>query len=126
MNHSITLAADQRSALLRYYRGPFPTALRLRAHLILLLADRWPWDDIARALYCSTRTIARWKERFQRDGLRALPGQPAGAPRRLGACWAALVVAWVLQLTPRAFGSCFRARMGSSLPALRPLACPSR
>ena len=87
MNHSITLTADQRSALLRYYRGPFPTALRLRAHLILLLADRWPWDDIARALYCSTRTIARWKARFERGGLRALNGEAPGPRPRLGPSW---------------------------------------
>ena len=104
MSHSITLTPAQRSTLLRYYRGPFRPQLRLRAHILLLLADGWPWDDIARALYCSTRTIARWKERFRREGIGTLPGQPAGAPRRLGPCWAALVVAWALQLTPRAFG----------------------
>jgi transposase len=102
--HSITLTPDQRSALLRYYRGAGRPQLRLRAHILLLLADGRPWDDIARALYCSTRTVARWKARFQRHGLRALPGQPTGAPRRLGAGWAALVVTWVLRLTPRAFG----------------------
>jgi transposase len=102
--HSITLTPQQRSALLRYYRGPFRPQLRLRAHILLLLADGRRWDDIARALYCSTRTIARWQGRFRRHGLRALPGRPAGAPRRLGAGWAALVVTWVLQLTPRAFG----------------------
>lgn len=104
MPHSISLTPDQRATLLRYYRGPFRPQLRLRAHILLLLADGRPWDDIAGALYCSTRTIARWKGRFQHLGLRALPGQPTGAPSRLGAGWAALVVTWALQLTPRAFG----------------------
>src|SRR5262249_35576198 len=92
------------SALLRYYRAAGRPQLRLRAHILLLLADGRPWDDIARALYCSTRTVARWKARFRRHGLRALPGEPAGAPRRLAAGWAALVVTWALRLTPRAFG----------------------
>jgi transposase len=104
VSHSITLSPDQRSTLLRYYRGAAHPQLRLRAHILLLLADGRPWGDIARALYCSTRTIARWKGRFQRQGLAALPGLPTGAPRRLGAGWAAWVVAWALQLTPRAFG----------------------
>jgi len=104
VSHSIILTPDQRGTLLRYYRGPFAPRWRLRAHILLLLHDGRPWDDIARALFCSTRTIARWKRRFQRHGLAALPGQAAGAPRRLGAGWIALVVSWVLSLTPRAFG----------------------
>ena len=104
MSHSITLAPDQRATLLRYYRGPFDPRLRLRAHILLLLDDGWPWDDIARALYCSTRTIARWRDRFRRGGLAARPGQPPGPARRLGAAWAALVATWALHLTPRAFG----------------------
>lgn len=104
MSHSISLTDTQRDTLLRYYRGPFEPQRRLRAHILLLLADGWTWDDIARALYCSSRTIARWKERFQREGLAALVGQPTGAPRRLGPGWVAIVVAWVLRLTPRAFG----------------------
>jgi putative transposase len=106
LSHSITLTPDQRGTLLRYYRGHCPPQLRLRAHIVLLLADGRTWDDIAGALYCSTRTIARWKDRFQGGGTQALFGQPAGAPRRLGAGGAALVVAWVLRLTPRAFGLC--------------------
>jgi putative transposase len=104
VSHSITLTADQRAALLRTYRGPFAPRLRLRAHILLLLHDGRTWDDIAAALYCSTRTIARWRQRFLRHGLAGLPGQPAGPPRRLGGAWVAVVVTWVLQATPRAFG----------------------
>jgi putative transposase len=104
VSHSITLTSEQRATLLRYYRGPFAPQLRLRAHILLLLHDRRTWDDIARTLYCSTRTIARWQQRFLRQGLAALPGQPPGAPRRLDSGWAAVVVTWVLQTTPRAFG----------------------
>jgi putative transposase len=104
MCHSITLSDQQRSTLLRYYRGPFDSHLRLRAHILLLLDDGRSWQDIAQTLYCSTRTIARWKARFARGGLAALPGQPTGAPRRLATTWATTVVVWFLQLTPRAFG----------------------
>jgi putative transposase len=103
VSHSITLRPQQRDTLLRYYRTSTNPQLRLRAHILLLLDDGRSWDDIATALYCSTRTIARWKERFEQGGLAALPGQPPGARAR-GAGWAALVVGWVLSLTPRAFG----------------------
>lgn len=109
MSHSITLTPDQRATLLRYYRGPFDPQLRLRAHILLLLGDGHPWGHIARTLYCSTRTIARWKERFQSQGLKALPGLPPGPPRRFGAAWTAVVVHRVLNLTPRPFGL-FRSR----------------
>jgi transposase len=102
--HSINLTNSQRDTLFRYYRGPFEPQLRLRAHLLLLLDDGRSWGDIARTLYCSTRTIARWKKRFQRAGLDALAGPSVGAPRRLGVGWMAVVVHWVLHLTPRAFG----------------------
>src|SRR5262249_56595505 len=71
---------------------------------LLLLDDGRTWEDIAAALYCSTRTIGRWRQRFLEQGLAALSGQPTGAPPRLRAGWAAVVVTWVLQATPRAFG----------------------
>jgi transposase len=102
--HSITLTAAQRATLLRYYRGSFSHRTRLRAHILLLLHDGRSWEHIARTLYCSTRTIARWKDRFQRHGLAALAGPPTGAPRRLSAGWIAVVITWVLQFTPRVFG----------------------
>jgi transposase len=73
------------------------------------LDDGRTWDDIAHALYCSTRTIARWVQRWQRQGLQALPGLSPGPPRRFGAAFAALLVHWVLHLTPRTFGL-FRSR----------------
>ena len=104
MSHSITLTPDQRSTLLRSYRGSSEPRLRLRAHLLLLLHDGRHWDDVARALFCSTRTIARWQRRFRAGGLAALAGQAPGPAPRLAAPWAALVVGWVLTLTPRAFG----------------------
>jgi transposase len=103
VSHSITLTGDQRATLLRYYRGPCDSRLRLRAHILLLLDDGRAWDDIAATLYCSTRTIARWQQRFHSHGLAGLYGHRPG-PKGLGAGWAALVATWILQATPRAFG----------------------
>ena len=110
MSHSITLSADQRRKLLDYYRSPLhPADLHRRAHILLLLADGHPWATIAAVLYCSTRTIARWKGRFEHGGLEALFGQRRGPKPRFAAGWAALAVAWVTGRTPRAFGL-FRSR----------------
>ncbi len=103
MSHSITLTDDQRDTLLRFYRGPFDSRLRLRAHILLLLHDGRTWADIAATLYCSTRTIDRWRARFLAEGLPGLHGQPPGPANRLGACLA-VAVTWVLQATPKAFG----------------------
>lgn len=104
MRHSITLTPDQRATLLRYFRTSAQPQLRSRAHILLLLDDGRTWEDIARTLYCSSRTIDRWQRRFRAGGLAALVGRPVGAPRRLGSGWATVVVTWVLTLTPRTFG----------------------
>jgi len=102
--HCINLADGQRQALLACYRGQGPAELRLRAHLILLLADGHTWATICAVLYCSSRTVARWKARFEQGGVDGLLGRPRGTPRRFGSLWPALVVAWLLDFTPRAFG----------------------
>jgi putative transposase len=105
MSATISLTTDERNTLLDHYRCPFdPPALRLRVHILLLLADGYAWATIAAVLYCSTRTIARWKKRFEKSRLDALLGQPRGPKPRLAARWATLVVRWVTEQTPRAFG----------------------
>ena len=104
MSDSINLTPQQRQTLLDWYRGPHPAQLRLRAHLLLLLADGHTWATICAVLYCSSRTIARWKDRFHEQGLDGLLDRPRGTPRRFGSLWPALVVAWLLDFTPRAFG----------------------
>lgn len=105
MSASISLTADERNTLLDHYRCPFAQPeLRLRAHILLPLADGYPWATIAAVLYCSTRTIARWKKRFAKGRLGALAGEPRGPRPRLAARWVALVVRWVTEKTPRAFG----------------------
>jgi transposase len=115
--HSITLTADERHTLLDYLRHHPDPPLRLRAHILLLLADGYPWALISAVLYCSSRTIARWKGRFEEGRVPALLGLPAGPPSRLSESWLALIVAWVTQQTPRAFGF-FRSRWSCEVVVL--------
>ena len=102
MTPSITLTAAERNTLLRHYRrAPVPD-WRLRAHLLLLLADGWAWATITALLYTSSSTIARWQRRFRQGRLAAV--FPAGPPRPRVRSWAAVVVRWVLELAPADFG----------------------
>src|SRR5262249_29568500 len=103
MNFSIQLTPEERHTLLDCYRTDPDPQLRLRAHIVLLLAAGYPWATIAAVLFCSSRTIARWKRRFQDGRVDGLLGRPRGVAGR-GARWAAVVVAWVTTQTPRAFG----------------------
>jgi hypothetical protein len=64
MSSNIVLADSDRKTLLDYYRGQTDPDLRLRAHILLLLADGHSWNLIVTMLYSSSRTIARWKDRF--------------------------------------------------------------
>lgn len=109
MRDCITLTAEQRHTLLDHLRRSPRPELRLRAHILLLLADGLTWATIAAVLYCSTRTIARWKRRFDEAGTDALLGPPPAAPGSWVQRWTAVVVAWVAEQTPRAFGF-FRSR----------------
>lgn len=104
MPFSIPLTAEERNTLLVYYRSDPDPQLRLRAHIILLLAQGLSWAMISAVLFCSSRTIARWKARFQQDRLDGLLGRQRGPAGRLGPRWLALVVGWVTTQTPRAFG----------------------
>jgi putative transposase len=107
MDGSIVLVGGQRKRLLELYRREPDPAVRLRAHLILLLADGYAWSLIAAVLFCSTATIARWKERFESGGVAVLLEEKRGrkesaaGPVRI---WAAMVVRWTLKLTPSFFG----------------------
>jgi len=104
MNCSIYLTDQECKTLLDCYRSDPDPQLRLRAHIILLLAQGLTWAAIAAFLFCSSRTIARWKRRFQHGRVDALLGRTRGTPVRLGPAWLAVVVGWVTTQTPRAFG----------------------
>jgi putative transposase len=117
MLSTIALSADERKTLLDHLRKQPDPQVRLRAHIILLLADGHAWTLIAAVLYCSSATIARWNQRFLDGRVRALLGGTLGTPPRLQSQWRERVLAWVTQATPRAFGF-FRSRWTSALLAL--------
>jgi putative transposase len=80
MSLSLSLRAVQRNTLLHYYRRYPDPAVRQRAHIILMLAEGHPWSLITSVLYCSARTVAHWKHRFEDGGVDAIFGRPRGAP----------------------------------------------
>jgi putative transposase len=104
MADSIRFQPYERKTLLRYCRRSTDPALRQRAHIILLLAEGHTWALIASVLFCSTRTIARWKKRFQRGRVPALLGKPRGARSPWGTRWVAVLVRWVTKKLPTDFG----------------------
>jgi putative transposase len=101
---SIQLHGDDRNALLDHYRRDPDPQVRLRAHILLLLADGYAWATIAAVLFTSPDTIARWKRRFERGGVQEVLGRPRGRKRSAAWAWAALVVVWVLARRPGEFG----------------------
>jgi putative transposase len=109
MDGSVSLGRADRKRLLEFWRRSPDSAVRLRAHIILLLADGCTWATIAAVLFCSTRTIARWKRRFERDGLDALAGETRGRRNGFADGIITTVVGWVVDRTPRDFGL-FRSR----------------
>ena len=104
MDGHIALRGRQRCCLMELYRCHPDPALRLRAHIILLLADGHPWARIAAMLYCSTATIARWQERFLEGGVEALGGPARGRRPTLSLAWAATAVGWINHRWPADFG----------------------
>ena len=92
MDGSIVLGSGQRKRLLAVYRKEPDPHVRLRAHIILLLAEGHAWSLIAAVLFCSTATIARWKGRFESGGVEALLEE---RPRPAGdACWSGGRCCW--------------------------------
>ena len=100
-SHHLCITAYERQVLLEQYRKGVSTQVRLRAHILLLLAESYSWAVIAEVLFCSSRTIARWKSRVELTGVSAIlrPAPPPDA--RLGSWWSAVIVRWVLEWTPQ-------------------------
>jgi transposase len=61
---------------------------------------------IESVLFCSTATIARWKQRFDAGGVDALLAETRGRRATLLVGWALLIISWIRTLTPRDFGYC--------------------
>jgi putative transposase len=101
---SIRLTEGQRNRLLDHYRANPDPQVRLRAHILLLLAAGHAWATIVAVLFTSPSTIARWQQRFTAGGVGAILGHARGPRRSPAWGWAALVVSWVLTRRPADFG----------------------
>jgi putative transposase len=101
---TISVSPAQRKALLRLYRRGTDPEVARRAHIVLLLADGFPWAVITAALFTSASTVARWQRRFEEGGVEALTGRPVGRRRGFPGPWAEVVVGWVSRRSPVDFG----------------------
>ena len=57
----------------------------------MLLAEGRPWAEIQAFLFWSSRTIDRWKKRFDEHGIEGLTGRKRGRPFRFDFDWVAVV-----------------------------------
>jgi putative transposase len=99
----LRITPRERQALMAQDRKGANERVRLRAHILLLLAEGYSWALIVGVLFCSTRTIARWKNRVETEGMTAVLG-PSPGPAGLGSWWSEGIAAWVLEWSPRDFG----------------------
>jgi transposase len=114
MDGSIGLKERERKTLLMIVRRGSDPQERLRAHILLLLEDGYPWSLIEAVLFTSSSTINRWRQRFEQSGIEAVraPARPM-----VVLWWVALVVQWVTSRTPRDFGF-FRSRWSCAVIVL--------
>src|ERR1035441_5323298 len=79
----LKLTAEQRQELGRWAQSrTLPAGDVFRAGLIMALADGIRYREIARSLKTSGPTIARWKTRFEQDGMAGLAGRHRGSKQR--------------------------------------------
>ena len=79
----LKLTADQRQELGCWAQSrTLPAGDVFRARLILALGDGTSYREIAKSLKTSGPTIARWKIRFERDGMAGLEGRHQGSKPR--------------------------------------------
>jgi putative transposase len=104
MTNSIRITPTQRQALVDQYRKGANPRVRLRAHILLLLAEGYSWAVSAGVLFCSTRTIARGKTRVEIEGVGAVLGPVVPPVGGLDRWWSEVVACWVTEWSPRDFG----------------------
>jgi transposase len=79
----LTLTDEQREELVRWSQSrTLPAGDVFRARLILALANGKTYSEIERELETSRPTIARWKQRFEEQGLAGLDAQHKGSKPR--------------------------------------------
>lgn len=104
MDGSIHLQPDERKVLLHMFRTAATHEQRLRAHVLLLLAQGLAWSVIVQVAFTSSSTINRWRRRFLAGGLAAVLDAPHRRPSPFAVIWINLVFRWVTSMTPRDFG----------------------
>lgn len=115
MDGSIRLSAAERKALLPVvHRGPDLRQAR-RAHVLLLLAQRWSVRRIAEALFASADLVCAVRRRFQEGGVAAVLNAEAARTKRVP-WWHLTLQRWLLAQTPRDFGF-FRSRWSCAILA---------
>ena len=95
----VELTAEEKRDLERWAQSrTLPAGDVFRARLILALAAGKSYREIESGMQTSAATIARWRERFERDGLAGLEGRHRGSrPRTATAAVQARVVRRVQQ-----------------------------
>jgi len=79
----LKLTDEQRQELRRWAQSrTLPAGDVFRARLILALGNGTSYHEIVKSLKTSGPTIARWKMRFQRDGMAGLEGRHQGSKPR--------------------------------------------
>jgi len=104
MEGSVSPGPAERKRLMEMFRKHPDPEVRRRAHIVLLLADGRSWSLIAGMLYCSTRTIGRWRRRFEEEGVEALVEDRRGRRSPFPTWAVGLVIGWMTKHVPRDFG----------------------
>src|ERR1700757_1614680 len=79
----LKLTAEQKQELQRWAQSrTLPAGEVFRARMLLALAEGITYREIARSMKTSTPTVARWKMRFEREGMAGLQGRHRGSKPR--------------------------------------------
>src|ERR1700745_4532565 len=79
----LKLTAEQKQELQRWAQSrTLPAGDVFRARMLLALAEGITYREIARSMKTSTPTVARWKMRFEREGMAGLQGRHRGSKPR--------------------------------------------
>jgi transposase len=79
----LKLTAEQKQELQRWAQSrTLPAGDVFRARLLLALAEGMTYREIARSMKTSTPTVARWKMRFEQEGMAGLEGRHRGSKPR--------------------------------------------
>src|ERR1700686_771419 len=81
----LSVTEEQRNELDKWAGSrPLPAGDVFRARLILALADGQTYNQIMTSLQTSAPTVARWKQRFEEEGLAGPDPGPQGGRLRVG------------------------------------------